>query len=58
MALRKTLSRGSSVFTQFRWFSSERKYVDVAVNDKTGVAVVTLQRPPVSCCLNIVLVLL
>lgn len=48
MALRRTLARGSSVFAQFRNYSSEKKYLDVSVNDKTSVAVVTLKRPPVS----------
>lgn len=48
MALRRALTRSSSAFAQFRWYSSEKKYVDVAVNDKTGIAVATLQRPPVS----------
>lgn len=48
MALRNTLFRSSSIFAHFRNYSTEKKLVDVAVNDNTGVAVVTLQRPPVS----------
>lgn len=47
MALRSFL-RSGNIFRQIRWYSAEKKYVDVAVNDKTGVALVTLQRPPVS----------
>ncbi|KAI4471539.1 enoyl-coa hydratase-related [Holotrichia oblita] len=38
----------SIAFNAFRNYSSSSKLVDVSINDKTGIATVTMQRPPVN----------
>lgn len=44
----KILQQTSFVGTQSRFFSATPKLVDLTVDDKTGIATLTLNRPPVN----------
>lgn len=49
MSLRNSVRRGSALFSSyFRNYSSSGPLINVAVNEKTGVATATLNRPPVN----------
>lgn len=55
MALKQTSGIFYRALLGVRHFSSSNKLVDVQVNDKNGIAIVTLQRPPVNA-LNLELI--
>lgn len=49
MAFRQSLKRLNPLFANtIRNYCSAEKLVDVQVNDKTGFATITMQRPPVN----------
>lgn len=48
MASRMFIRSKSIAFNTLRTYSSSTKLVDVSINDKTGIATVTMQRPPVN----------
>lgn len=48
MALKQTSGIFCRALLGVRYYSSSSKLVDVQVNDKNGIAIVTLQRPPVN----------
>lgn len=48
MALKQSSNIFYRALLSVRYYSSSSKLVDVQLNDKNGIAIVTMQRPPVN----------